>query len=272
MSVGSVTNGNTARITNVAPGNIAANSTDAINGSQLYQVIEKVGGGPDTYVHFNDGSGTQGAGNATYNSGKINEIGGATGSYSMAIGRMAIADHGYSSAIGNSAEAKGTMALAVGYQAVADNENSIAIGYGAKGNGKNSASLGVTAWATKESSLAIGNFAQGNGVRSIAIGASALADADESIAIGMSARARGKNSLVVGNDNDITSTATNTTVIGTGNGRSLSSIKVTDSGFFGNKNNVSASGLSNIHIVGNNSQVESSNSIALGTGIVYKAD
>ena len=86
MSVGD--SGKERQIKNVAAGQISSSSTDAVNGSQLYEAVRAVtaGASPDVYMHVNDGTGTQGAGNATTNFGKANEKGGATGNRSIAIG------------------------------------------------------------------------------------------------------------------------------------------------------------------------------------------
>ena len=90
------------QIKNVAAGEISASSTDAINGSQLYEAVRAVtaGASPDVYMHVNDGTSTQGAGNATTNLGKANEKGGATGNYAIAIGTNAAVKSIYSIGIG----------------------------------------------------------------------------------------------------------------------------------------------------------------------------
>lgn len=84
---------NERQLKNVAAGEISATSTDAINGSQLYEAVRAVtaGASPDVYMHVNDGTSTQGAGNATTNLGKANEKGGATGNVAVAIGKGATA-------------------------------------------------------------------------------------------------------------------------------------------------------------------------------------
>ncbi|WP_256359136.1 ESPR-type extended signal peptide-containing protein, partial [Veillonella tobetsuensis] len=106
----------TRQLKNVAPGVISPFSTDAINGSQLYRTIEALYslGSPDVYMHVNDGTSTQGAGNATTNLGKANEKGGATGTKSIAIGM--------------NASAKKDVGVALGNESVANDEGSVAIG------------------------------------------------------------------------------------------------------------------------------------------------
>ena len=116
LSVGNKNAYQFTRITNVAAGNIDPYSTDAINGSQLYEAVRAVtaGASPDVYMHVNDGTSTQGAGNATSNLGKVNEKGGATGQYSIAIGYQA--------------KASGSNSLSIGSQNIVDGDYSTVVG------------------------------------------------------------------------------------------------------------------------------------------------
>ena len=52
---------NERQLKNVAAGEISATSTDAVNGSQLYEAVRAVSAGasPDVYMHVNDGTSTQ---------------------------------------------------------------------------------------------------------------------------------------------------------------------------------------------------------------------
>ena len=104
------------QIKNVAAGVISSTSTDAVNGSQLYEAVRAVtaGASPDVYMHVNDGTATQGAGNATTNLGKVNEKGGATGQYSIAIGYQA--------------KASGSNSLSIGSQNIVDGDDSTVVG------------------------------------------------------------------------------------------------------------------------------------------------
>ena len=114
MSVGD--SGKERQIKNVAAGQISSSSTDAVNGSQLYEAVRAVtvGANPDVYMHVNDGTSTQGAGNATTNLGKANEKGGATGQYSIAIGYQA--------------KASGSNSLSIGSQNIVDGDDSTVVG------------------------------------------------------------------------------------------------------------------------------------------------
>ena len=114
VSIGKLNN--ERQLKNVAAGEISATSTDAINGSQLYEAVRAVtaGASPDVYMHVNDGTSTQGAGNATSNLGKVNEKGGATGQYSIAIGYQT--------------KASGSNSLSIGSQNIVDGDYSTVVG------------------------------------------------------------------------------------------------------------------------------------------------
>ena len=124
VSIGSA--GKERQIKNVAAGVISATSTDAINGSQLYEAVRAVtaGASPDVYMHVNDGTSTQGAGNASTNLGKANEKGGATGNFAIAIGTGAKASRDRAVAINGTAA--GVQSISIGGRNESD--NSVAIG------------------------------------------------------------------------------------------------------------------------------------------------
>ena len=196
---------NERQLKNVAAGEISATSTDAINGSQLYEAVRAVtaGASPDVYMHVNDGTATQGAGNATTNLGKVNEKGGATGNSSIAIGMHA--------------SAKKDVGVALGTGSVANDEGSVAIGSfystnasgvvsysGANATGKNAISiLGRT---SGENAIAIG-FNASPARNAIAMGFQTNAN-EMSIAIGANRNVAGTGSVAIG----ATTAGNNTTV------------------------------------------------------------
>ena len=210
MSVGSLNNHQTSRITNVAPGNIAANSTDAINGSQLYQVIEKIGGGPDTYVHVNDGTGTQSAGNATTNLGKANEKGGATGNRSIAIGVGSQASGQNSVVIGSEVKSASDNIVAIsnpaaGHSSIGTNSmGATLIGYNSviSNNSASSSVFGSNSSVLGTSSVAINN-ASVNGTNSVAINGKAgrfqgINQFTSNNAVAINGVAKGNNNIAIG--------------------------------------------------------------------------
>ena len=193
MSVGD--SGKERQIKNVAAGQISSSSTDAVNGSQLYEAVRAVtvGANPDVYMHVNDGTATQGYGNTTTNLGKANEKAGAIGTKSIAIGMEA--------------SAKKDVGVAIGNQSIANDEGSVAIGAnytknasgqvsysGANATGKNAISiLGTT---SGDNAIAIGYNAR-PARDAIAMGRQTNAN-EMSIAIGANRNVAGTGSVAIG--------------------------------------------------------------------------
>ena len=128
VSVGS--QGYERQIINVAPGDISATSTDAINGSQLYGVlnaIERV-----RYFSFKSEEGKT-DGTKNWNND------GAKGANSIAIGPSASTTSAATNgvAIGNQANVTGVNAVAFGNGATASVQDSVALGNGAVGAANN---------------------------------------------------------------------------------------------------------------------------------------
>ena len=241
-------NAYTRQLKNVAAGVISSTSTDAINGSQLYRTIEALYslGSPDVYMHVNDGTSTQGAGNATTNLGKANEKAGATGTKSIAIGMNASAKKDVGVALGNGSIAndEGSVAIgsfyansasgvvsysganATGKNAISilgrtSGDNAIGIGYNAS-PARNAIAMGFQTNAN-EMSIAIGANRNAAGTGSVAIGATTVGnnttvEADDSLALlgGIQKKSTWgnnvKNSNAIGRGTFITSD--NTTMIG----------------------------------------------------------
>ena len=170
---------NERQLKNVAAGEISATSTDAINGSQLYEAVRAVtaGASPDVYMHVNDGTATQGTGGGN-NLGKANEKSGALGNYSIAVGR--------------NAQSKGTNSISIGYQSGTTNDQSIAIGGNAHVNSSHSIAIGDNANASGTYSIAMGASSV-NGDKNLALNNSYVYSGSDSVAI--------NGSLVAGNNN-----------------------------------------------------------------------
>ena len=195
----------TRQLKNVAAGVISSTSTDAINGSQLYRTIEALYslGSPDVYMHVNDGTATQGAGNASTNLGKANEKGGATGNSSIAIGMHASAkkDGGVALGTGSVANDEGSVAIGSFYST---NASGVVSYSGANATGKNAISiLGRT---SGENAIAIG-FNASPARNAIAMGFQTNAN-EMSIAIGANRNVAGTGSVAIG----ATTAGNNTTV------------------------------------------------------------
>lgn len=128
VSVGS--QGYERQIINVAPGDISATSTDAINGSQLYGVLNAI-----ERVRYFSVKSEEGKTDGTKNWNND----GAKGANSIAIGQStsttSAATNGV--AIGNQANVTGVNAVAFGNGATASVQDSVALGNGAVGAANN---------------------------------------------------------------------------------------------------------------------------------------
>ena len=272
LSIGSIGTGQ-RQIKNVAAGVISSTSTDAVNGSQLYEAVRAVSAGasPDVYMHVNDGTSTQGAGNATTNLGKANEKGGATGNYAIAIGPRS--------------NVKASYSIGIGYNSVIDNsERSTLIGWGriepdlvtlTKAGSDNivlttgyKPGTGPSFIRSSESSIVIGAETQVyNSDKSTAIGKYAkVFDSDKSTAIGYGAAVKnGDGTFYIGN---ITVNTDYNTFWPT---------YAIDSGVFGNNSSISGyitdhagpSKPTGVRIIGNNNWVRGASDVMiLGNNII----
>lgn len=108
------------QLKNIAPGEVSATSTDAINGSQLHSITQVLTkrSQRDVYVHVNTGETTQAEGSSATNAGQIDAKGGATGTKSATLGV--------------NATATAENAIAIGTGASASKQNSVALGSGAQ--------------------------------------------------------------------------------------------------------------------------------------------
>ena len=210
VSIGSA--GKERQIKNVAAGVISATSTDAINGSQLYEAVRAVtaGASPDVYMHVNDGTGTQGAGNATTNLGKANEKGGATGNRSIAIGVGSQASGQNSVVIGSEVKSASDNIVAIGNPAAGSSSigtNSMGatlIGYNSiiSNNSASSSVFGSNSSVLGTSSVAINN-ASVNGTNSVAINGAAgrflgINQFTSNNAVAINGVAKGNNNIAIG--------------------------------------------------------------------------
>ena len=171
------------QIKNVAAGVISATSTDAVNGSQLYEAVRAIAekGNPDVYVHVNDGLTTLGAGNAITNFGKLNEKGGATGSGAIAIGIHS--------------QANGDSSISLGDGAVNKSDDSIAIGTGVSLIPSNNPMVGNN---SRESvSIGFNSIIQDNSSGSVALGPNISVQGTGSVAIGKEANVNGDYSVAI---------------------------------------------------------------------------
>ena len=201
VSIGSA--GNERQIKHVAPGEINANSTDAINGSQLFHITQglqgQIAAAGANGVHFYHVNGANTDNN--YNND------GATGSKALAAGINAKAAGASSVAVGSAEVAAKSV---VGQS---NSEGAVAVGDSAYAAGRQAVTLGASR-AEEEQAVAIGSNARSSGKASMAIGADAVASQENSISIGSSANAAGNNSVSIGADSSTVAAAAGSVALG----------------------------------------------------------
>ena len=185
VSVGAA--GAERQIKNVAAGEVSANSTDAINGSQLYAVAE---GLRTKYVSIN----------STVANNQNND--GATGSNSMAIGPNASATGKDSVVVGVNSQVTSSNSVAFGNSALAKQNYNVAMGSEVTADGDNSVAMGRMASSTGMAALAIGTYgynkSTASGKYSIAIGRDVTSSAEDAIAMGRNSQATANYALALG--------------------------------------------------------------------------
>ena len=241
VSFGDSSTGNyTRQLKNVAPGVISPFSTDAINGSQLYRTIEALYslGSPDVYMHVNDGTSTQGAGNATTNLGKANEKGGATGNFAIAIGTGAKAIENQAIAIGFNTSSSAENSIAMLGSVYSGADGGVSIGAGSIVAGQHAIAIGMAANASRDRAVAINGTAVG--VQSISIGG--RNESDNSVAIG------GQSIITNGGNNAVS-------ILG----------RIGYNYYYGSGTLGTTNDLKNSIAIGNNTKAYSSNTVVIGS-------
>ncbi|MEX3933573.1 ESPR-type extended signal peptide-containing protein [Paraburkholderia phymatum] len=168
------------KITNLAAGALNANSTDAINGSQLYQANQNVAsiGASVTNVSTTLNNITQGGGIKYFHANSAFDDALASGDESIAIGGNAQASSAHAIAIGANAQADAAGSLAIGSNAQASAANSVALG----ANASTAANLAAPAYQPGTTTLAgttpvgevsVGSLGNERRVTNVAAGAAA---------------------------------------------------------------------------------------------------
>ena len=220
------------QIINLAPGDISANSTDAINGSQLYAAIAEI----EKIRYFSVKSNVTGNRN---NTGAIgidsiavgpNASTTSTANNSIAIGNDASSSYGDSVSLGNGAQTKNSNSTAVGTLAKAEGANSVAIGPNASTSlisagsismGLNARSInatniaiGVDAYSSAAGGVSLGNGAQTTNSNSTAVGSFAKAKEANATAVGMNASALAHRTVAIGSNANVADGARESVAIG----------------------------------------------------------
>lgn len=221
-------------ITGVLAGNIAAGSTEAVNGGQLYTANQRVaaafGGGAGL-----DANGQLTAPSYTVQGTAYNNVGGAVSALDNALssinggstyvrvngsGPGASATGTNATAIGSGSSSSGLNSIAVGTGSHATQNGSIAVGFNSSSTGQNSIAIGTGATATGSVAVGAGASAASGGA---AYGDGAVATGSLSTAVGPNASATAANSVAVGSGS--TNTVANTVSFGSaGNERRLTNV------------------------------------------------
>ena len=222
------------QLKNVAPGEVSANSTDAINGSQLAAIVDQIA---YKYVSINstdipnkDNTGAK-ANNAIAIGPNASTDTAATSS--VAIGDGASTTGRSTVALGLSAQATSANATALGANSIASEDDTVAVGHGAKATDGNASAFGADAIASNLESTAIGHGTAASGASSTALGTRAKAGGTAGVGIGMLANATKDYGIAIGGESS--STADNSIAIGR-----KSSVSENDGIAIGTRSNASA--------------------------------
>ena len=222
------------QLKNVAPGEVSATSTDAINGSQLAAIVDQIA---YKYVSIKS-TDTPNADNTGAQANNSIAIGPNASTDKAATSSLAIGDGANTTgrstvALGLSAQATSANATAVGANSIASEDDTVAVGHGAKATDGNASALGADAIASNIESTAIGHGTAASGASSTALGSRAKAAGTAGVGIGMLANATKDYSIAIGGESS--STADNSIAIGR-----KSSVSENDGIAIGTRSNASA--------------------------------
>ena len=222
------------QLKNVAPGEVSATSTDAINGSQLAAIVDQIAykyvsiKSTDTPNKDNTGAKANNAiaigPNASTDTAATSSV--AIGDGASTTGRSTVA-------LGLSAQATSANATALGANSIASEDDTVAVGHGAKATDGNASAFGADAIASNIESTAIGHGTAASGASSTALGSRAKAAGTAGVGIGMLANATKDYSIAIGGESS--STADNSIAIGR-----KSSVSENDGIAIGTRSNASA--------------------------------
>ena len=188
------------QLINVAPGDISSNSTDAINGSQLYGVLSSL----EKIRYFSvKSSVAQNRNNDGASAADAIAIGpnastASTSARSIAVGLNASTTHADSMAFGANSNASNETTIAIGVNSLASGVNTIALGQGSKATDYSAMAFGLGANSSGQYSIAIGQDTKAAIEHSIAMGYSANASKAFAISQGAYSEATGRESLALG--------------------------------------------------------------------------
>ena len=222
------------QLKNVAPGEVSATSTDAINGSQLAAIVDQIA---YKYVSIKS-TDTPNADNTGAQANNSIAIGPNASTDKAATSSLAIGDGANTTgrstvALGLSAQATSANATALGANSIASEDDTVAVGHGSKATDGNASALGADAIASNIESTAIGHGTAASGASSTALGSRAKAGGTAGVGIGMLANATKDYGIAIGGESS--STADNSIAIGR-----KSSVSENDGIAIGTRSNASA--------------------------------
>ena len=217
------------QLKNVAPGEVSATSTDAINGSQLAAIVDQIA---YKYVSIK----------STDTPNKDNT--GAKANNAIAIGPNA------------STDTAATSSVAIGDGASTTGRSTVALGLSAQATSANATALGANSIASEDDTVAVGHGAKATDGNASAFGADAIASNIESTAIGHGTAASGASSTALGNRTKVGGTA------GVGIGMLANATKDYSIAIGGQSSSTADNGIA----IGRNSSVSENNGIAIGDG------
>ena len=222
------------QLKNVAPGEVSATSTDAINGSQLAAIVDQIA---YKYVSIKS-TDTPNKDNTGAKANNAIAIGPNASTDTAATSSVAIGDGANTTgrstvALGLSAQAISANATALGANSIASQDDTVAVGHGAKATDGNASAFGADAIASNIESTAIGHGTAASGASSTALGSRATAGGTAGVGIGLLANATKDYSIAIGGESS--STADNSIAIGR-----KSSVSENDGIAIGTRSNASA--------------------------------
>ena len=217
------------QLKNVAPGEVSATSTDAINGSQLAAIADQIA---HKYVSI------------TSDVVPNKDNTGAKADESIAIGPNASTDKA------------ATSSVAIGDGANTTGRSTVALGLSAQATSANATALGANSIASQDDTVAVGHGAKATDGNASAFGADAIASNIESTAIGHGTAASGASSTALGNRTKVGGTA------GVGIGMLANATKDYGIAIGGESSSTADNGIA----IGRKSSVSENNGIAIGNG------
>ena len=182
---------------------VAIGNLSSASGNKSFGAINgRASGTESTAIGWSRASGT-GALALNVHETPYNDTYGASGDYSISIGKSTKSSGDQSIALGYAANATAQDAMALGRDVIASATYSTAVGYDSEATASTSTSLGFNSKATNSGALALGNRSLASGVSSTAISITSTstsygANSDYGIAIGYLAKAGGGRSIVIG--------------------------------------------------------------------------